>query len=250
MKVLLGPDDERSRMAVQVPRLKRGLFGYRPKVVRSILTGREIMFARVWQRLQRTEAERDQVRADLEAGRRDLQIQEERARVAEEQSYRHAERAESARAETAELRSLNESLRVRIHDLEAAAGQERRAEGGGPGPEDLSAMLEAAERTISGIIDRARRDHEEQLESIEVARQELRAEAERLAVWRAEIERILPPASEALGRLAETARRLPVGFDADATPAFTVLIPEATNGSNGSASPEDLAAIQELYGSS
>lgn len=239
-------------MAVQVPRLKRGLFGYRPKIVRTILTGREIMFARVWQRLQRTEAERDQVRADLEASRRDVQTQEERARVAEEQSFRHAERAESALAEVAELRSINESLRARIGELEAAVSAGQEAHAGEPVPEDLSKVLEAAERAVSEIIDRARQQHEEQLAAIEVARQELRAETERMAVWRAEIERILPPASEALGRLAEAAKRLPVSTEAEATPAttWTVHIPEATNGSNGSASREDLAAIQELYGSS
>jgi chromosome segregation ATPase len=239
-------------MAVQVPRLKRGLFGYRPKIVRTVLTGREIMFARVWQRLQRTEAERDQARADLEASRRDVQTQEERARVAEEQSYRHAERAESARTQVAELRSMNESLRARIDELEAAASAGQEAHVGEPVPEDVSKVLEAAERAVSEIIDRARRQHEEQLEAIEVARQELRAETERLAAWRAEIERILPPASEALGRIAQAAKRLPVGTEAEATPAttWTVHIPEATNGSNGSASREDLAAIQELYGSS
>jgi chromosome segregation ATPase len=240
-------------MAVQVPRLKRGLFGYRPKIVRSILTGREIMFARVWQRLQRTEAERDQALAELDACRAEIDIKNDRVRLAEEQSHRSAETAASARAEAAELRSLNESLRARIDDLEAAAsaGQEAQGDGGGPVPEDLSKVLEAAERAVSEIIDRARRQHEEQLEAIEIARQELRAETERLAAWRAEIERILPPASEALGRLAEAAKRLPVGTEADATPAtaWTVHIPEATNGSNGSASREDLAAIQELYGS-
>jgi HK97 family phage major capsid protein len=239
-------------MAVQVPRLKRGLFGYRPSIVRSILTGREIMFARVWQRVQRTEAERDRARADLEAARRDLQMQEERARLAEEQSYRHAERAESARAEAAELRSLIESLRGRIEELEsaAAAARDDRGDGGAPIPDDLSAVLETAERTISGIIDRARREHEEQLEAIELARRELQAETDRREAWRAEIERVLPPASEALGRLAYTAKRLPVGTEAVPTPAFTIHVPEAANGSNGSASREDLAAIQELYDSS
>jgi DNA repair exonuclease SbcCD ATPase subunit len=238
-------------MAVQVPRLKRGLFGYRPKIVRTILTGREIMFARVWQRLQRAEAERDQARADLEASRRDLEIQTERARMAEEQSYGHAERAETARAEAAELRSLNESLRARIDDLEAAA-LALEAHGGEPVPEDLSEVLEAAEQAVSEIIVRARRQHEEQLEAIETARRELWAETARLAEWRAELERILPPASEALGRLADTAKRLPAGTKAAAPPTatWTVRIPEATNGSNGSASREDLAAIQELYGSS
>lgn len=244
-------------MAVQVPRLKRGLFGYRPKIVRSILTGREIMFARVWQRLQRTEAERDRARADLEASRRDLLMQEERTRVADEQSDRHAERAEAALAEAAELRALNASLRARIQELEAAAPAGRddpdHGEAQAAIPEDLSAVLETAERTISEIIDRARRQHEEQLEAIELARREQRAETDRLVAWRAEIERVLPPASEALGRLADTAKRLPVGTEGEAAPAIpalTVHVPEAANGSNGSASREDLAAIQELYGSS
>lgn len=234
-------------MAVQVPRLKRGLFGYRPKIVRTILTGREIMFARVWQRLQRTEAERNGVRADLEATRRDLQVQEERAREAEEQSYRHAQRAAEAMAEADELRSLNEALQARIYQIDAEAAEAAAARGGAVSPQDLWESLERAERSITEVIERGRREHEEQLRAIQLARQELQAETDRQEAWRAEMERVLPPASEALGRLAAAARRLPV--EVDAAPAVAVHIPEAVS-SNGSASREDLAAIQELYGSS
>lgn len=233
-------------MAVQVPRLKRGLFGYRPKIVRSILTGREIMFARVWQRLQKTEAERDEALGELDACRAEIDVKTERARLAEEQSDRHAEHAESARAEVAELRSLNESLRGRIYQLEVAvsSGDPREAE-----PEDLSKVLEAAEAAFSGILDRARLQHQEQLEAIEAARRDLRIEAERLATWRADAERILGRVRGALGELAGVTARLPDAAGGNGT--RTIRIPEASiNGSlNGSASEEDLAAIQELYGS-
>jgi chromosome segregation ATPase len=235
-------------MAVQVPRLKRGLFGYRAAIVRSILTGREIMFARVWQRLQRTEAERDGARAELEACRAEIDIKNERARRAEERGEREAELAQAARAEVAEVRSLNESLRGRIYQLEVAvtAGEPRGGE-----PEDLARVLEAAERAFSGILDRARRQHDEQLEAIEAARRELRIEAERLAVWRADAEGILGRVRGALGELAGVTARLPDAAGGNGT--GTISIPEASNGSNGSpngsASEEDLAAIQELYGS-
>jgi chromosome segregation ATPase len=234
-------------MAVQVPRLKRGLFGYRPKIVRSILTGREIMFARVWQRLQRTETERDQALAELDACRAEIDIKNDRVRLAEEHSHRSAETAASARAEVAEFRSLNESLRGRIYQLEVAvsAGDPREAE-------DLSTVLEAAEAAFSGILDRARRQHAEQLEAIEAARRDLRIEAERLAAWRADAEGILGRVRGALGELAGVTARLPDA--AGGNGIRPIHIPEAsnwsTNGStNGSASREDLAAIQELYGS-
>jgi chromosome segregation ATPase len=235
-------------MAVQVPRLKRGLFGYRPKIVRSILTGREIMFARVWQRLQRTEAERDEALVELDACRAEIDVKTERALLAEERSGKHAERAESARAEVAELRSLNESLRGRIYQLEVAvsAGDPREAE-------DLSTVLEAAKAAFSGILDRARRQHEEQLGAIEAARRDLRIEAERLAAWRADAEGILGRVRGALDELAGVTTRLPDA--AGGNGIRPIHIPEAsnwsTNGSpNGAASREDLAAIQELYGSS
>lgn len=234
-------------MAVQVPRLKRGLFGYRPKIVRSILTGREIMFARVWQRLQRTEAERDQTLGELDACRAEIDIKNDRVRLAEEQSHRFAEQAASARGEVAELRSLNDSLRGRIYELEVAvsSGDRRDAE-----PEDLSKVLEDAEATFSGILDRARRQHQEQLEAIESARRELRVEAERLAAWRADAEGILGRVRGALGELAGVTARLPDLAGGDGTRTIPIRIPEASNGSpNGSASDEDLAAIQELYGS-
>lgn len=235
-------------MAVQVPRLKRGLFGYRPSIVRTILTGREIMFARVWKRLQKAEAERDGARADLEASRAEIDIKNERVRQAEERGEREAELAQAARAEVAELRSLNESLRGRIYQLEVAvtAGEPRGGE-----PEDLAQVLEAAERTFSGILDRARRQHDEQLEAIDAARRELRIEAERLAAWRADAEGILGRVRGALGELAGVTARLPDATGGNGT--GTIRIPEASNGSNGSAngsaSEEDLAAIQELYGS-
>src|SRR5687767_6770076 len=119
-------------MAVQVPKFKRGLFGYRPKVVRTILTGREIMFARLWQRLQKMEAERDEARAELEACRAEVDIKAERARLAEEQSSRDAERARVALAEAEELRSTNESLRARIYHLDAEAADAVAARGGAP----------------------------------------------------------------------------------------------------------------------
>jgi chromosome segregation ATPase len=236
-------------MAVQVPRLKRGLFGYRPKIVRSILTGREIMFARVWQRLQRTEAERDQTLAELEACRAEIDIKNDRVRLAEEQSHRSAETAASARAEVAELRSLNESLRGRIYQLEVAVSA---GDGRGEEHEDLSTVLEVAEEAFSRILDRARRRHEEQLEAIEAARRDLRIEAERLAAWRADAEGILGRVRGALGELAGVTARLPDA--AGGNGIRPIHIPEAsnwsTNGStNGSASREDLAAIQELYDS-
>lgn len=233
-------------MAVQVPRLKRGLFGYRPKIVRTILTGREIMFARVWQRLQQTEAERDRARAQLEASRAEIEVQRGRVRLAEDEGRRHAQRAEKALAEVAELRSLNESLQARIHHLDAEAAEAAAARGGAPGPEDLWTSLERAERSLTEVIARARRENEERLEAIEAARRELRAETERLVGWRSEAESILGNVRGALAELAGVAARLPGG--GNVIPTRTISLPEAANISNGQIARDDLAAIQELYG--
>jgi chromosome segregation ATPase len=240
-------------MAVQVPKLKRGLFGYRPSIVRTILVGREIMFAKVWQRLHQVEADRDAAKAELEASRAEIDVKAERARLADEQRAREAERARRALAEAEELRSVNERLRARIDHLDAEAAEAASARGGAPGPEDLWTDLERAERSITEVIERARRENERQLEAIEAARREVRAEAERLAVWRAEANSILGTVRAALAKLAGVAARLPDGSEAGAIPAAMIRLPEVSeNGrpdSNGAVALEELAAIQELYGS-
>jgi hypothetical protein len=236
-------------MAVQEPKLKRGLFGYRPKIVRTVLTGREVMFARLWQRLQQTQAERDEVRADLEACRAEIDVKTEKARLAQEEGFRHAELARVAVAEAEELRAVNEGLRSRIFHIDAEAADAASARGGAPGPEDLWTSLERAERSITEVIERARREHEERLEAIEAARREIRAETERLVAWRAEANTILANVRAALAQFAGVAARLP--GEGDVIPTAAIRIPEApANGSKGSAALEELAAIQELYGSS
>ena len=238
-------------MAVQVPRLRRGLFGYRPSIVRTIITGREIMFARLWQRLQATEAERDEVRAELEASRAEIDVKAERARLAEEESARQAEQAQAAMAEADELRSINERLRARIYHLDAEAADASAARGGALGPEDLWTSLERAERSITEVIERARRENEQQLEAIEAARREIRAETERLAAWRAEANSILGNVRAALAEFAGVAARLPDGDETEAIPTMAIRLPDPPeNGSNGSVAMEELSAIQELYSSS
>jgi hypothetical protein len=242
-------------MAVQVPKLRRGLFGYRPSIVRNILVGREIMFAKVWQRVQRTEAERDDARAELEACRAEIDIKAERARLAEEQGAREAERARVAMAEAEELRSVNEALRTRIYHLDAEAADAAAARGGAPGPEDVWTTLDRAERSITEVIERGRREHEQQLEAVEAARRQIRAETERLAAWRTEANTILATVRSALSRFAGVAARLPEGdHDDDAIPTATIRLPEVVEAAapepNGSVGHEEISAIQELYGSS
>src|ERR671918_265879 len=144
-------------MAVQEPKLKRGLFGYRPKIVRTVLTGREVMFARLWQRLQQTQAERDEVRADLEACRAEIDVKTEKARLAQEEGSRHAELARVAVAEAEELRAVNERLRARIFHIDAQAADAASARGGAPGPEDLWTSLEGAGRPFTPGIERGPR---------------------------------------------------------------------------------------------
>src|ERR687891_513441 len=173
-------------MAVQMPTLKRGLFGYRPKIVRALLTGREVMFARLWQRLQQTQAERDEVRADLEACRAEIDIKTEKARLAQEEGFRHAEQARVALAEAEELRAVNERLRARIFHMDAEAADAAAARGGAPGPEGLWTSPQRGERSIPDVMEGAGREQGERREPIGAPRREIRAETERLVSWRAE----------------------------------------------------------------
>ncbi|MGH2674828.1 MAG: hypothetical protein ACRDKA_04335 [Actinomycetota bacterium] len=239
-------------MAVDLPQLKRGLFGYRPKIVRLILTGREIMFARVWQRLARTEAELAQTRADLEASRQENQQLAERARLAEEERSRQRDKTESARAQVAELEAEIGVLRSRVQTLEAEAADD----GAESSEQALSAVLESAELAFAGLVESARQRNEEQLREVDAARRELQAEMDRLAARRADLETLLSSVQETIAQarapVQETPERLRDAPTIDATSpgvTLTVHIPEASNGSNGATAREDLAAIQEMYGS-
>ncbi|MGH9890436.1 MAG: hypothetical protein ACREA0_00310 [bacterium] len=241
-------------MAVELPQLKRGLFGYRPKIVRLILTGREIMFARVWQRLTRTEAELTRAQADLEAGRQENQRLAERARLAEEERSQQRKQMEAARARVAELEAEIGALRSRVQTLEAEAV----GDGAESSEQALAAVLESAERTFAGLVESARRRSEEQLREVDAARRELQAEMDRLAARRADLETLLGSVQEAIAlaraQVQQTPERLrdALGPAIDASSpgvVVTVHIPEASNGSNGAVAREDLAAIQEMYGS-
>ncbi len=221
-------------MAVQAPKLKRGLLGYRARLVRAVLADRESRFAEVSRRLEQAEAARDGALADLEAARGDIEAERQRARLAEEEGIRLAEEAKAARTEASELRSLNDTLRGRIDELEAAASSLGA---------DLWTALDAAERSVTAVIERARRENEAQLEAIEAARRELREETERMATWRAEADGVIAHVRAALEQL--------VGITPDPGPEGGIPVRTARLPSrNGAVGGDDLAAIQELYGSS
>jgi chromosome segregation ATPase len=274
------------RMAAQLPQLKRGLFGYRPKTVRLILAGREIMFAKLWQRLGRTEAELARTRAELETSRGEVHGHVERARLAEEEAARQSEQAEASRVHVAELQAEIHTLRDRLQRLEAElVVAESGPEGAdqGSAQEELSTILESAEEAFTRMIERARLRNEEQLREVDTARQELRSEVERLAAWRADVERLLgsvretvahtraqiqetperlrgalSPTTEAMASVNDTLEELARATEqlhgAHQANEFTtgvpwnVAIPETSNGSDGTVAEDDLAAIQEQYG--
>lgn len=222
-------------MAVQAPKLKRGLLGYRVRLVRAVLAEREGRFAEVSRRLEQAEAARDGAFADLEAARADIEAERQRARQAEEEGVRLAEEAKAARTEASELRSVNETLRGRIDELEAAASSLGA---------DLWTALDAAERSVTAVIERARRENEAQLEAIEAARRELREETERMATWRAEADGVIEHVRAALEQLVDITPG--PGGPEGGTSVRTVRLPSR----NGAVGGDDLAAIQELYGSS
>jgi chromosome segregation ATPase len=271
-------------MAVQMPQLKRGLFGYRPKSVRVILSGREIMYARLSQRLGTTEGELGRTRTELEGSQRAVREQVVRARAAEEELVRQRDLTKAGEARAIELQEEIEQLRSRLQDLEAQAAADQAVRNDPEGTNgDLSTILASAEQAFARMVDQARQRNEEQLRAIEAARRGLRDEMGRLAAWRTQMERVLASVRETMAHaraqirgapdrlravltpttdaivsvddslvdLVDATERLPESRGSsepiDTGPTWTVHVPEASNGSNGAVDPEDLAAIQEQY---
>jgi chromosome segregation ATPase len=145
---------------MDAPTLRRGLFGYRRKDVRAILTDRDVMI----------------VRASKEA-------REAEAKVAEQ-----AAELERTSREIVELNTRNHDLESRLRE---SAERFRAVErSGSPSTtEGLTDVLHAAERALARLTDAARRNAEQELGETERAHEELRSEIEQLATWR---ERVLP----------------------------------------------------------
>ena len=118
---------------------------------------------------------------------------------------------ETARTELAARAEQARSADARIHELQAQleAGQDdsaqRATEPGTasmPVTEDLSLMLNAAERGVTGIMERARRAYEDQLAQAERVRETIQADVERFGDWQGHVEPLIRSVQQGI----ETAR--------------------------------------------
>jgi hypothetical protein len=145
---------------MDTPSLRRGLFGYRRKDVRALLTDRDVMIVRASKEAREAEGQVADLAAELERSSREI----------------------------VELNTRNRDLESRLRE---SAERFRAVErSGSPSTtEGLTDVLHAAERALARLTDAARRNAEQELGETERAREELRIEIEHLAVWR---ERMLP----------------------------------------------------------
>ncbi len=118
---------------------------------------------------------------------------------------------ETARTELAARAEEARSAEARIYGLQAQleAGQDDSAQGATepgtvslPEAEDLTLMLDAAERGVTGIMERARRAYEEQLAQAELVRGTIQADIERFGDWQENVEPLIRSVQQGI----ETAR--------------------------------------------
>ncbi|MDP9331608.1 MAG: hypothetical protein M3P11_13365 [Actinomycetota bacterium] len=154
--------------------------------------------------LRTARAEPETTRAELRNARTELETTRAELRNArtELETTRAELQARSAQVQAAEARSSD------LHtELETARTQlaERERQGGTapmPATEELSVILEAAERGVSGIMERTKHAYEDQLAQAEQERQAIRSEIDRFGQWQAHVE----PRVRSIQRSIETAR--------------------------------------------
>jgi chromosome segregation ATPase len=123
------------------------------------------------------------VRAELEAAQTELAARSEQARSSKDRIVDLLAELEAARAE----------LRERVGEpMKAPMAQ----------AEDLSVMLDAAERGVTGIMERARQAYEDQLAQAESVREAIQADIERFSDWQEHVEPLIRSVQQGI----ETAR--------------------------------------------
>jgi DNA repair exonuclease SbcCD ATPase subunit len=96
------------------------------------------------------------------------------------------------------------SLRAELDGVRAQLAGHRAAPAAAPIPEaeDLSQMLDAAERGVTGIMERARHAYEDQLERAEAVREGIQADIERFGDWQEHVAPLIRSVQDGI----ETAR--------------------------------------------
>jgi chromosome segregation ATPase len=206
----IGLKQQRAKEEVAMEaQLKRGLFGYSRKSVRAVVDDREESMVKTSRRAREGEAKIEGIATEL---------------------------AES-RIEIADLQARNRDLESKLEDAaERFRAVERSASTSTT--EGLTDVLQAAERELHRLTDRAREDAEMQLGETERVHDALRKDIDRLAAWRA---RMAPLAESIPGSIEEFRKETSAIADrlhealAPATDALDVL---ATRLSELAESPE------------
>jgi DNA repair exonuclease SbcCD ATPase subunit len=209
-------------MASESPRLVRSLFGYRTSGVRKILADREQVFLLVQSEAQQARAKAEKVQAELDSVRAKLHEQAElsdamltRARAqlesAEEALRARSEQVEAAEAGTSDLRAALVAAR---NELTAARTElaERDRQGDTTPPlatEELSVILEAAERGVSGIMERTRSANEAQLAQAERERKAIQSEIDRFSDWQEQVAPQVRSIQQSIERAGDRITRVP-----------------------------------------
>jgi chromosome segregation ATPase len=216
-------------MTSDSPQLRGALFGFRRASVRQLLAGRETMFRFAQERAQAAEAKAEELQAELKTAQAELVTQTEAAESAHaetraelqeavealrEQTERVATldaalselqaelaaRSELVRSGEARIVALQGELEVAQAALDERAGEPRKAQMAEA--EDLSLMLDAAERGVTGIMERARQAYEDQLAQTEAVRETIQADIERFGDWQGRVEPLIRSVQQGI----ETAR--------------------------------------------
>jgi chromosome segregation ATPase len=165
---------------MDAPTLKRGLFGYSRASVREALEEREVAMARASAQKREAQARATELSDELDRASRD------------------ASELEKARNDLRSELDL-ERNRVRMLEDEIAAAGIPAAPGGPPTSQELIDILDSAERTLVRLTDAARRSVDEELSETQGARDELRAEIERLTSWREGMRSLAEALRESVG---------------------------------------------------
>jgi chromosome segregation ATPase len=202
-------------MASESPRLVRSLFGYRTSGVRQILADREQVFLLVQSEAQQARAKAERAQAELDSVRAKLHEQAElsdamltRAQAqlesAEEALRARSEQVEAAEAGTSDLRAELVAARTEL------AERDRQGDTTPPlATEELSVILEAAERGVSGIMERTRSANEAQLAQAERERNAIRSEIDRFGDWQEQVAPQVRSIQQSIERAGDRITRVP-----------------------------------------
>ena len=220
---------------MELPELKLGLVGYRPKNVRLLLADRDAMFVRVAGEARALEEQVKELVHQLEEARNETATRAHELAASEQRERETMSSLERANGQLTLLeRDLSEARTAAANDLVAADERSRelaeargrivrlehelgaaisqpggsRGDRGSMAPrssEELSAALVATERALTRIIEGARERGDQQIRSSQETLEHLGQEISDLTTWR---DRIQPIVASIQGSLHEATMRV------------------------------------------